>query len=155
MVIVAKVTELIVFAGIQAAGKSTYYREHFASTHELVSKDLMKSVRDRDARQQQMIGQALDAGKSVVVDNTNPTPLVRAPLIAAGRRHGARVIGYFFQVPVKLAVQRNRAREGKARVPDVAIYTTSRKFVPPTLEEGFDEIRIVAAPQPDAEKTNT
>lgn len=143
-------TELIIFAGIQAAGKSTYYRDHFAATHVRVSKDLMKNVRDRDARQQQMIDEALGAGKSVVIDNTNPTPLVRAPLIAAARRHGARIIGYFFQVPVKLAVERNRMR-GKARVPDVAIYSTSRKLIPPDFEEGFDEIHIVAAPQPNAE----
>lgn len=143
-------TELIIFAGIQAAGKSTYYRDHFAATHVRVSKDLMKNVRDRDARQQQMIDEALGAGKSVVIDNTNPTPLVRAPLIAAARRHGARIIGYFFQVPVKLAVERNRMR-GKARVPDVAIYSTSRKLVPPDFEEGFDEIHIVATPQPNAE----
>lgn len=143
-------TELIIFAGIQAAGKSTYYRDHFAATHVRVSKDLMKNVRDRDARQQQMIDEALGAGKSVVIDNTNPTPLVRAPLIAAARRHGARIIGYFFQVPVKLAVERNRMR-GKARVPDVAIYSTSRKLVPPDFEEGFDEIHIVAIPQPNAE----
>jgi predicted kinase len=145
------VTELIIFAGIQAAGKSAYYRDHFAATHVLVSKDLMKNVRDRDARQQQMIDETLGAGKSVVIDNTNPTPLVRAPLIAAARRHGARIIGYFFQLPVKLAVERNRMREGKARVPDVAIYSTSRKLVPPDFEEGFDEIHIVAAPQPNAE----
>ena len=144
-------TELIVFAGIPAAGKSTYYRDHFAATHVLVSKDLMKNVPDRDARQQQMIDEALGAGKSVVIDNTNPTPLVRAPVIAAGRRHGARIIGYFFPVPVKLAVERNRMREGKARVPDVAIYSASRKLVPPDLEEGFDEIHIVPAPQPNAE----
>ena len=145
-------TELIIFAGLQAAGKSTYYRHHFAATHVLVSKDLMKNVRDREARQQQMIDEALGAGKSVVIDNTNPTPLVRLPLIAAARRHGARIIGYFFQVPVQLAVERNRMREGKARVPDVAIYSTSRKLVAPNLEEGFDEIHVVAAPQPNGEE---
>ena len=144
-------TELIILTGIQAAGKSTYYRDHFAATHVLVSKDLMKNVRDREARQQQMIDEALGAGKSVVIDNTNPTPLVRAPLIAAARRHGARIVGYFFQVPVKLAVERNGMREGKERVPNVAIYSTSRKLVPPDLEEGFDEIHIIAVPQPNAE----
>lgn len=104
----------------------------------------MKSVRDRDMRQRQLIEAALDAGKSVVIDNTNPTPLVRAPLIEIGRRHGARIIGYYFEVPVKVAVERNHLREGKARVPDVAIYVTSKKLVPPKFEEGFDEIHVVA-----------
>jgi predicted kinase len=136
--------QLVIFIGLQGSGKSTYYREHFAATHVHVSKDLMKSARHRDDRQRQLIEAALDQGKPVVVDNTNPTPLVRAPLIEIGRRHGARVIGYYFEIPVKTAVERNRLREGKGRVPDVAIYVTSKKLVPPKFEEGFDEIHVVA-----------
>lgn len=136
--------ELILFVGLQAAGKSTYYRTHFAATHVHVSKDLMKNARDREMRQQQMIGEALAAGKSVVVDNTNPTPAVRAPLIAIGRRFGARVVAVFFESVVKDAVVRNRLREGKERVPDVALYVTARKLVAPTLDEGFDEVRVIA-----------
>ena len=30
--------ELIVFVGLQASGKSTFFRERFAATHDLVSK---------------------------------------------------------------------------------------------------------------------
>jgi predicted kinase len=136
--------QLVIFIGLQGSGKSTYYREHFAATHVHVSKDLMKSARNRNDRQRQLIEAALDQGKPVVVDNTNPTPLARAPLIEIGRRHGARVIGYYFEIPVKTAVERNRLREGKGRVPDVAIYVTSKKLVPPKFEEGFDEIHVVA-----------
>jgi predicted kinase len=142
---------LIIFIGIQGSGKSSYYHRNFAATHVHVSKDLMKNVRNRDARQSQMIEDALAAGKPVVVDNTNPTPVVRAPLIALGRKHGARVIAYVFDVPVKVAVARNRGREGKARVPDVVIYVTAKKLVPPKFEEGFDEIHVVAAELTDAE----
>lgn len=136
--------ELIIFVGIQASGKSTYYREHLAATHVHVSKDLMKSTRNQDARQAQMIEAAIREGRSVVVDNTNPTPDVRAPLIALGKRLGARVVACWFEAVVKEAVARNRAREGKARVPDVAIYVTARKLVPPKFEEGFDEVRVIA-----------
>lgn len=137
--------ELMIFVGMQAAGKSTHYAANLAATHVHVSKDLMKNVRDRDARQQQMIERALQSGQSVVVDNTNPTPLIRAPLIELGRNHGARVIAYFFEAIVKDAVTRNRLREGRARVPDVAMYVTARRIVPPTLTEGFDEIRVIGA----------
>lgn len=135
--------ELIIFVGLQAAGKSTYYHANLAATHVHVSKDLMKNARSRDATQQRMIDEALAAGRSVVVDNTNPTPDVRAQLIAQGRRHGARVIAYFFETTVKDAVVRNRRREGKARVPDVAIFVAAKKLKPPTLEEGFDEVRVI------------
>ena len=136
--------ELIIFVGLQAAGKSTYYHANLAATHVHVSKDLMKNARSRDATQQRMIDEALAAGRSVVVDNTNPTPYDRAPLIAQGRRHGARVAAYFFETSVKDAVVRNRKREGKARVPDVALFVTAKKLVPPTLAEGFDEVRAIA-----------
>jgi predicted kinase len=135
--------ELIIFVGVQAAGKSTYYGANFATTHVHVSKDLMKNVRDRETRQRQMIAQALAEGRPVVVDNTNPTPAVRAPLIELGRSHGARVVAYFFETVVKDAVVRNRLREGKARVPDVVIYVAARKLVAPSLDEGFDEVRVV------------
>ena len=136
--------ELIIFVGLQAAGKSTYYHAHLAATHVHVSKDLMKNARDRDVTQARMIDEALAAGRSVVVDNTSPTPAVRAPLIVQGRRHGARVVAYFFETPVREAVARNRGREGQARVPDVAIFVTAKKLVPPSLSEGFDEVRVIA-----------
>ena len=136
--------ELIIFVGLQASGKSTYYHTHFAATHVHVSKDLMKNARNRDATQAKMIDEALAKGRSVVVDNTNPTPAVRAPLIDMGRRHGARVVAYYFETTVKDAVVRNRQREGKARVPDVALFVTAKKMVPPGFAEGFDEVRVIA-----------
>jgi len=136
--------ELIIFVGVQGAGKSSWFRSHLAATHVHVSKDLMKNARDRNARQQAMIEEALAAGRSVVVDNTNPTPAVRAPLIAQGRSHGARVAAYYFETVIQEAVERNRLREGKARVPDYVIYVTARKLVPPSFSEGFDEVRVIA-----------
>ena len=135
--------ELIIFAGLPGSGKTTYYREHFAATHVHVSKDRMPNTRDRETKQMMQIEQALKAGQSVVVDNTNPSLDVRAPLLAAGRKHGARLIGIYFDVPVQTALARNRAREGRGRVPDVAIFVTKKKLVPPSIEEGFDEVRVV------------
>jgi signal recognition particle GTPase len=36
--------ELIVFVGLQGAGKTTYYHANLAATHVHVSKDLMKNT---------------------------------------------------------------------------------------------------------------
>ena len=36
-------------------------------------------------------------------------------------------------------VTRNAGREGKAKVPPVAIYVTRKKLQPPTHSEGFDQ----------------
>ncbi|HKS23306.1 MAG TPA: ATP-binding protein [Thermoanaerobaculia bacterium] len=137
--------ELIILIGLPGSGKSTYFRSHFASTHAHVSKDLMPNARRRDDRQERDIEAALTKGQSVVVDNTNPSREVRAPLIALGRRHGARIVAVYFETDVRTAIMRNRQREGKTRVPDVAIFATRKKLVAPTLEEGFDEVRVVAS----------
>jgi predicted kinase len=139
--------ELIIFVGLQGSGKTTWYHEHFAATHVHVSKDLMPNARNRESQQQQQIEVALSGGRSVVVDNTNPSIESRAPLISIGRRHGARVIAVYFEAHVPTSLMRNRAREGKARVPDVAIFRTKKQLVPPALDEGFDEVRVVPAQQ--------
>ena len=136
--------ELVIFVGLPGAGKSTYVRAHFAATHVHVSKDLMPNAQRRDDRQERLVDEALAAGRSVVVDNTNPTPAARAPLIAIGKRHGARIIAYYFEVAVRTAVARNSQREGKAQVPKVAIFATAKKLVPPSADEGFDEVHVVA-----------
>ena len=135
--------ELVVFVGLQGSGKTTYYHEHFAATHVHVSKDLMANMRSREAMQMKQIDEALGAGRSVVVDNTNPTPQSRAPLIAAGRRHGARLIAVEFEPHVPTSIMRNRQREGRARVPDVAIFVTKKKMIAPSIDEGFDEVLVV------------
>ena len=135
--------ELVIFVGLPGAGKSTYYAAHFAQTHMQVSKDLMPNARRRDDKQTLAIGKALEEGKNVVIDNTNPSSDIRAPLIALGKRHNARIIACYFECSVRAAIVRNRQRQGKGRVPDVAIFTTQKKLQPPVPEEGFDEVRVI------------
>lgn len=132
--------EVIVFIGIPGAGKSTFFRERFAHTHEHVSKDLMRNVRNKNLRQAAMIRDALDSGKSVVVDNTNPRREDRVALIAMAREFGARVIGYLFDAPLEECLRRNAHRHGRARVPNVAIYVAAKRLEPPTYDEGFDRL---------------
>ena len=132
--------ELVVFVGLQASGKSTFFRERFAESHQHVSKDLFPNNRYKNRRQEHLLHAALSAGRSVVVDNTNPTPEDRRPLVRLGHEYGAKVLGYFFDASVRECIRRNEMREGKARVPDVAIYATAKKLVAPSIEEGFDEL---------------
>jgi predicted kinase len=133
--------ELVVFVGLPGSGKSGYFKSRYAGTHVHVSKDLYPRHADRKSeRQLREIEQALAAGSSVVVDNTNPRRSDRAPLIAAARRAGARTVAVQFLASVGEAIRRNAARQGHARVPNVAIYTVAKRLEPPLPEEGFDEI---------------
>lgn len=132
--------ELVILVGLQASGKTSFYGRHFADTHMHVSKDLMRNARNRQARQLALIEQALSRGRSVVVDNTNPRVEDRAPLIRLGKASGARIAGYGFEASVSECMRRNAAREGRARVPEIAIHSTARKLEHPTAIEGFDAL---------------
>ena len=81
----------------------------------------------------------------MAVDNTNVGVADRAPLIALGRELGARVVAYVLAAPVKVALARNRGREGKARVPDVAVFVAAKRLQPPTRAEGLDAVYQVTA----------
>jgi predicted kinase len=135
--------ELVIFVGLQASGKSTFFRKRFAATHEHVSKDLFPHNRNKNRRQEHLLRAVLSAGRCVVVDNTNPTLEDRRALLGLGGEYGARIVGYFFDASVSECIRRNEMRRGKARVPDVAIYATAKMLVVPSIEEGFDELRCV------------
>lgn len=132
--------ELVIMIGLQASGKSTFAHSRFAAPYQYVSKDLLKNNRNPARRQRQLIEEALQQGFSVVVDNTNPTIEERKELIDLGRLYGAEIIGYFFAIQVKQCLERNRAREGKARVPDIAIFATLKKLARPSYAEGFTKL---------------
>ena len=136
--------ECVILVGIPAAGKTTLCRARLLS-HECISKDAMPNVRDKQARQNAALRAALGAGRSVVVDNTNVTPSERAAIIAIAREFDARVIGYYLDTSTRDAVARNERREGKAKVPKVAIFTSAKRLVPPVRDEGFDELHTITS----------
>ena len=131
--------ELVIFAGLQASGKTSFYRARFAATHLHVSKDAWPNARNRERRQRRLVEDALARGQSVVVDNTNPSPLERRPLIDIGRAAGARVIAFWFASSVNDALARNAIRTGRARVRDAGIFTVAGRLVAPSTDEGFDD----------------
>jgi predicted kinase len=141
--------ECVILIGLPAAGKTSFYRERFAGSHDHVSKDLMRHARRPQRREEQLVAESLASGRSVVIDNTNPSAVIRAPLISLARSHGAQVIGYYFPTEAGDALRRNRAREGRERVPDVAIFTVRKRLEPPALEEGFDRLFVVRLNEPE------
>jgi predicted kinase len=135
--------ELVIFVGLQASGKTSFYQARFAHTHALVSKDRMPNNRNPTRRQLELVEEALRAGRSVVVDNTNARVVDRLPLVILGHALGARVVGYYFESRVEDCLERNRGRAGKARVPDAALYATRKRLEVPSYAEGFDALYFV------------
>jgi predicted kinase len=139
--------EVVILVGLQGSGKSTFYRTFYQSTHVLVSKDRLRNNRNPQRRQMQLIEVALEEGRSVVVDNTNPTEEDRAPIIVMARAYAAESVGFCFESHLQSCLDRNAARTGREKVPDKALYITLRRLRKPALSEGFDRLyRVQVAP---------
>ncbi|MBZ5604640.1 MAG: AAA family ATPase [Acidobacteriia bacterium] len=129
--------EAVIFVGLQGAGKTTWFTEHFRDTHVHVSRDIQK------AREAALIEACLKAGKSFVIDDTNATRASRAGHIRNAKAAGFRVIGYFFDTPVRTAIGRNNHRQDKKPIPVPAILRMAKQLEKPSVEEGFDEVRVI------------
>ena len=153
--------ELVVFVGIQASGKTTYYRRHLAESHAHVSLDTWRGKGNVRAKERAAIMAALAAAadsagatRGVVVDNTNVTA-------AARRRYGtyaadfarqagcrARLVAYFFDADLPGCLARNQQRPPPDQVPPPAPYFVppaaiaafAQRLEPPEFDEGFERI---------------
>jgi predicted kinase len=136
--------EAVIFCGIQASGKSTFYLQRFFNTHVRINLDMLKTRQ----RERMLLHACLVMKQPFVVDNTNLRAANRRVYIDLARKARFRVICYYFESDVKEAMARNLSREGKARIPPVGVYSARAKLQPPTIEEGFDEMyRVRVAPE--------
>jgi predicted kinase len=126
--------EGVIFVGIQASGKSTFYRERFFDTHLRINLDMLKTRN----REQILLRACIEAKQPFVIDNTNPSAEERARYIRPARSAGFRVLGYYFDVQIKEALTRNNERTGKDHIPEKGIFGTKKRLRVPDLEEGFD-----------------
>ncbi|MEZ5672987.1 MAG: hypothetical protein R3E08_11665 [Thiotrichaceae bacterium] len=132
--------DAILFIGIQATGKSTFYKQNFADTHLRINLDMLRTRH----RESLILQACLEAKQSFVIDNTNPTQADRHRYIALAKPLGFNIIGYYFQSKVKEAIARNNLRQGKACIPEKGIFATQRRLEIPNYSEGFDQLYGVA-----------
>lgn len=134
-----RVKTAIIFIGIPASGKSSFYKERFFDTHIRISLDMLKTRN----REKLLFTSCIAAKQSFVIDNTNASKAERERFIVPTREAEFRVIGYYFNSRVEEALERNRQREGKARIPDMGVRGVAGRLEMPDLVEGFDELWYV------------
>ena len=100
-------------------------------------------------REELLFKACLEGEARLVVENTNLTREERARYIVPSRNAAFRVVGYFFESRVADALARNRARPEIDRVPEVAIFSASKRLQMPSRTEGFDELFFVRLNVPD------
>jgi len=131
--------ESVIFIGIPASGKSSFYKERFFNSHVRISLDLLKTRH----REQRLLDLCLATEQRFVIDNTNPTKQERVADIEAAKAKRFKITGYYFCSKVGECLRRNAARPDDQKVPGVAILSSAKKLELPTIEEGFDQLFYV------------
>ncbi len=131
--------EAVILMGLQASGKTTFYRERFFNTHVRISLDMLKT-RHREMRLMQV---CLETQQPFVIDNTNPTGEERRRYIEPATAARFRVIGYYLQSSVGECKARNEGRSECQQVPLPGLLGTYKRLELPRLSEGFDELYYV------------
>ncbi len=128
--------QMVLFVGIQATGKSSFYRERFFNTHVRISLDLLKTRH----REELLLKACLKGKQRFVIDKINLTRAERQRYISRAKAARFGVEGYFFDSEVADALRRNRNRVGKERIPDAGIFGARKRLEIPTRDEGFDRL---------------
>jgi predicted kinase len=147
--------KVIVGVGVPGCGKTTYLKP-------LARESGMEYINPDDIRQE-LTGSASDHSREVevwnlvhsrlieslknsgaVVDATNTKVKDRRQLIELCEQKGVKeVIAYWFNLPLKVCIERNAKRQ--RIVPEHAVMKMHNrlKMNPPSIEEGFSEIRQI------------
>ena len=131
--------ELVLFIGIQATGKSTFYLQRFFRTHVRINLDMLKTRR----RETLLVDACLEGKTPFVVDKMNLTVEDRAAYISPAKAAGFKVHGYFFQSQLSPALERNAQRDKEQRVPAAGLRSASSRLELPTMKEAFDQLFFV------------
>jgi len=129
--------EAVIFTGLQASGKSTFYKSRFFQSHVRISLDLLRTRN----REKKLIQYCLDTEMNFVIDNTNPTTIDRKRYFDFLKSTPQfDVTGYYFQSKFDECVFRNNERPLDEKVPEIGIRSIHSKLEVPTISEGYNSL---------------
>ena len=131
--------EAVIFIGVQASGKSTFFKQIFYETHIRINLDMLRTKR----REELLVAACLEAKQKFVIDKTNVMAGDREKYILQAKSHKFSVVGYYFRSNLKDALRRNEQREGRAKIDERGVIVTYARLKLPTYSEGFDKLFYV------------
>ncbi|XP_071505647.1 uncharacterized protein F21D5.5-like [Diadema antillarum] len=141
-----KSKDLVLMVGPPASGKS-FFAKRFLVPHGYtwVNRDTLNTP----AKCLKATADAIQAGKCVVVDNTNPSKSTRGDYIDLAKEAGYTVRCFMMQTPLELAFHMNMYRQSLTegdtrRIPAVAYNMYKKNFEMPKTSEGIAEIREIS-----------
>jgi len=152
--------EVVLLMGIQGAGKSELVASYETKGYARLNRDVLGGKLEDLIP---MLHQLVERGqRRVVLDNTYPTRISRAPVLAAAQSHGIPVVCRFLNTPIHEArinvVSRMLGRHHKLLGPDemkalsktdpnlpppAALKRWADSFEMPNVDEGFAEVEVI------------
>src|SRR5262249_13799567 len=123
--------EAIIFIGIQATGKSTFFQQRFFDTHISINLDMLRTRN----LERILLAACVAARQPFVSDTTTLPRAARAGYISQAKAAGFSVTGYYFKSALQAALERNRRRIGKSLIPEKGILGAYRKLELPSFDE--------------------
>lgn len=131
--------EAVILMGIQASGKSSFFKERLFDTHIRINRDMLRTRH----REKVLLEACLEAKQAFAVDKTNPTREDRRGYIEKAKAAGFRVVGYYFRSSLEDCKRRNQQRAAGQVIPLRGLLGTYGKLERPSMEEGFDALYYV------------
>ncbi|CAI8891885.1 AAA family ATPase [Chryseobacterium sp. IT-36CA2] len=126
--------EMIIFIGIPASGKSSFYKELFFNSHIRISMDLL-NTRSKEGK---LLQYCFETQSKMAIDNTNVTKEARKKYIELAQQNKFEIIGYYFDCTIQDCMERNKNR--KDSINEIGIKAKYKELEKPLPEEGFDKI---------------
>ena len=155
--------KLIIMCGLAGCGKSTFVKKHMDSDLDIyVSRDdirfsLLKEGDDYFAMEDEVwiqyiaaINAGLRKGRTVWADATHLNKKARLKLLHALYPTPTEIEVIYIKVPLEIALDQNKRREGRAKVPEDAIYRMWNSIEEPEFHEGRFTYNKIYIKEPDA-----
>jgi len=137
-----KPSEIIIMTGLPGSGKSSFVKNNLQD-YIVINQDTLKTK--EKCLKETKLALLAPGDKSIVIDNTNPSPDTRKEYINLAKRYNYNVRSITMKTEPELAkhLTKVRCRINPVKykpIPKIAFNIYNKKFIKPSIDEGFDQV---------------